>query len=186
MKKKEKYFTQQYQANQTLTLLQDRLACIIRERGVPHLIQETGLSESMLYQYANKKAYPTLPKLALIAQECGVSLAYLFGAEQKDVQPLPPQNTTLRLTVEDDVMSPTIPTKAEIEYSPIKPLPKKKRLTDGLYLLTNQQGLIVRRIQWLETEQTYRVFGDNTHYPAQHLEEIAPVGKVTAIIQPIG
>lgn len=140
----------------------------------------------MLYQYANKKASPTLNKLALIAQECGVSLAYLFGAEQNDAQPLPQQSTPLRLTIVDDVMSPTIPTQAEIEYRPIKPRPKKKRLTDGLYLLTNQQGLIVRRIQWLETQQTYRVFGDNTHYPPQHLEEIAPIGKVTAIIQPIG
>ncbi|MEG3223286.1 helix-turn-helix domain-containing protein [Vibrio gigantis] len=176
----------QHQANQMLKGIGKRLSQILQQEKVYRISESTGISTTMLYHYMNQKGYPTLPKIALIAQECGVSLAYLFGAEQKDVQPLPPQNTTLRLTVEDDVMSPTIPTKTEIEYRPIKPLPKKKRLTDGLYLLTNQQGLIVRRIQWLETERVYRVFGDNTHYPSQHLEEIAPVGKVTAIIQPIG
>ncbi|HHP0488952.1 TPA: helix-turn-helix domain-containing protein [Vibrio harveyi] len=180
------YKSKQHQANQSLNMLQRHLTCLMREKTIQGVSKKTGITRATLYHYIKGESYPTLPKLALIAQECGVSLAYLFGAEQKDVQPLPPQNTILRLTVEDDVMSPTIPTKAEIEYRPIKPLPKKKRLTDGLYLLTNQQGLIVRRIQWLETEQTYRVFGDNTHYPAQHLEEIAPVGKVTAIIQPIG
>ncbi|MCP5016389.1 MAG: helix-turn-helix domain-containing protein [Ketobacter sp.] len=176
----------QHQANQTLKSMGARLSQILQQEKIYRLSESTGISTTMLYHYMNQKGYPALPKLALIAQECGVSLAYLFSAEQNDAQPLPQQSTPLRLTVVDDVMSPTIPTQAEIEYHPIKPRPKKKRLTDGLYLLTNQQGLIVRRIQWLETQQTYRVFGDNTHYPPQHLEEIAPIGKVTAIIQPIG
>lgn len=175
----------QHQANQNLTPLQERLTYVIRKGGVPYLIQQTGLSESMLYQYANKKAFPTLPKLALIAQECGVSLTWLFGGEHSDALPLPQQDTPLRLTVVDDVMSPTIPAQVDIEYRPIKPQQKKKRLLDGIYILTNQQGLMVRRVQWLEAEQVYRVFGDNPNYLPQQLEEIAPVGTVTAIIQPI-
>lgn len=179
------YTAKQHQANQSLNILQRRLTCLIHEKTIHSLFEKTGISRATLYHYVNAESHPTLPKLALIAQECGVSLTWLFGDEHSDALPLPQQDTPLRLTVVDDVMSPTIPAQVDIEYRPIKPQQKKKRLLDGIYILTNQQGLIVRRVQWLEAEQVYRVFGDNPNYLPQQLEEIAPVGTVTAIIQPI-
>lgn len=175
----------QHQANQSLKSMGERLSQIIQQKKVYRLSESTGMSTTMLYHYINQKGYPALPKLALIAQECGVSLAWLFDGDHSDALPLPQQDTPLRLTVVDDVMSPTIPAQVDIEYRPIKPQQKKKRLLDGIYILTNQQGLMVRRVQWLEAEQVYRVFGDNPNYLPQQLEEIAPVGTVTAIIQPI-
>ncbi|HHY0497233.1 LexA family transcriptional regulator [Vibrio parahaemolyticus] len=180
----------QHQANQSLKYVSQRLAHIIQEQGICDLIKISGLSKSMLYQYANEKAYPTLPKLALIAQECGVSLAWLFSEEgekekQASINNVPSKHQAL--TVTDDVMHPTIKQNVSIQYQPLKPLAKKKRWPDGLYVLTNQQGLIVRRVQWRESDDTYRVYGDNPHYPPQVMASIAPIGKVTAVIhiQPI-
>lgn len=185
------HHVKQHHATQSLTTFGHRLAVSIQKQSVPQLVRQTGVSETMLYQYANEKAYPTLPKLALIAQECGVSLAWLFSEEGGKEKQARIDNgvtsTHQALTVTDDVMHPTIQQNVNIQYQPLKPLAKKKRWPDGIYVLTNQQGLIVRRVQWCESDDTYRVYGDNPHYPPQVMASIAPIGKVTAVIhiQPI-
>jgi transcriptional regulator with XRE-family HTH domain len=179
-----KHKAMQFQADQYLATFQYRLAKIINQQNITRLYKITGLSRATLYLYMNGKSIPTLPKLALIAQECGVSLAWLFSGEQDEsTPPITTQCNTLRLTVIDDAMAPTIPLQMDIEYQPVKPVQKKKRFSDGVYVLTNQQGFIVRRVQWVEAEDAYCVFGDNPHYPPQRVKEIAPIGKVTAIVQ---
>lgn len=181
-----KHKAMKFQADQSLTAFQYRLAKIINQQNITHLYKKTGLSRATLYLYINGKSIPTLPKLALIAQECGVSLSWLFSGEEGDsTPPITTQSNPLRLTTIDDAMAPTIPLQVDIEYQPIKPVQKKKRFIDGIYVLTNAQGLIVRRVQWIEAEDAYRVFGDNPHYPPQAMKEIAPIGKVTAIVQPL-
>ncbi|EGQ8101958.1 hypothetical protein MW344_003790 [Vibrio parahaemolyticus] len=179
----------QLHANQSLTIFSHRLAVSIQKQSVPLLVKQTGVSETMLYQYASEKAYPTLPKLALIAQECGVSLAWLFSDDERDEKQANTDNSApsklQQFTVTDDVMHPTIKQHVNIQYQLLKPIAKKKRWQDGLYVLTNQQGLIVRRVQWCENNDSYRVYGDNPNYPPQIMSAIAPIGKVTAIIQPI-
>lgn len=178
----------QIQANQLLETLHihHRLTSLLKKQNISEFHQKTGISRAAIYRYLNGNDTPNLPKLALIAQECGVSLSWLLSGQNGDsTPPITTQSNFLRLTVIDDAMSPTIPLQADIEYQPVKPVQKKKRFADGVYVLTNAQGLIVRRVQWIEKEDTYQVFGDNPRYPLQTMKEIAPIGKVTAIVQPL-
>lgn len=179
----------QIQANQQLETLHVRLTSLLKKQDINKLHQNTGISRAALYRYIRDNDTPTLPKLALIAQECGVSLAWLFSEEgEKEKQAsIDVPSKHQELTVTDDVMHPTIKQNVSIQYQPLKPLAKKKRWPDGLYVLTNPQGLIVRRVQWCESDDTYRVYGDNPKYPPQVMASIAPIGKITAVIhiQPI-
>lgn len=184
MKKDLHHQAKQHRANLTLRPFGEQFIALLHTQNLQSLEARTGIAKSTLHYYL-KGRLPTLPKLALVAQECDVPLSSLFcDVETKAVKQKPGAHKQT-LTMVDDVMHPTIPQHSDVQFTPVDTLPKKQRWPDGLYVLTSAQGLIVRRLQWREDQQRYQLHGDNPHYASQTLQEVSPVGKVTALIHPL-
>ncbi len=180
-----------YLLDQGLGFYRERLKYALAQQSFSELSDKTGIKASTLSQYNAEITHPSLPRLAAIAHECGVPLQWLlFG----DVEPaeapqglkeVKPKDSIKHHRVPDDVMSPTIAPLTYVQYKPLRPQPKSKVFTDGLYIIQTKQGEVVRRIQWLDDDECYCVFGDNPNYQPQRMKTLHVVGKVTSIVVPI-
>ncbi|MGR5187315.1 helix-turn-helix domain-containing protein [Photobacterium damselae] len=180
-----------YLFEQGLSFYQERLHAIISQQKLQQLSQTTGIKAATLSQYKARKAHPSLPRLAAIAHESGVSLQWLlFGDVEPAKAPTGLKEIELKerrkeFKVNDDVMAPTVAPLSIVQYQPLKPQPKSKIFSDGLYIINTKQGEVLRRIQWQDNDECYLVFGDNPQYKSQLIKTLQVIGKVTAIMVPV-
>ncbi len=169
----------------------DRLLQILSLQSFRSLAQKTGIKANTLSTYQSKEVHPSLPRLAAIAHECGVPLQWLlFGDAEPAEAPqglkeVKPKEGFKYYRVSDDVMSPTVAPLSYVQYKPLRSHPKSRIFTNGLYIIHTKQGEVLRRIQWSDEDESYRVFGDNPHYPPQQMKTLQVVGKVTSLLVPI-
>ena len=161
-----------------------RLHALLSEHQLNILANETQIKANTLAQYKAGNTYPSLPRLAVIAQHCNTSLQWLLFGEQNTTHEKISSPAIQLITMTDDTMYPTIHDNATVQYQSI-PLTKSGLLNDGICVITTKRGNIVRRIQWQEETESYRVFCDNANYPSQIMKNVNVIGKVTAVMTAI-
>ncbi|PLS41491.1 helix-turn-helix domain-containing protein [Carnobacterium maltaromaticum] len=157
-----------------------RLQHALGSQSVTDIANQTGLSRATINQYLNAKNLPSLDRLAVLAKATNHSLKWLLFGDIEEAKIA----DKYRLVVSDDVMSPHIEKRAQIEYEAL-PLQGNRVLGDGIYVIATAQGNVVRRLQWQESNQEYVVFGDNPIYPKQNMKQVNVIGKVTAALTPL-
>ncbi|HIF9266858.1 TPA: helix-turn-helix domain-containing protein [Photobacterium damselae] len=187
----EKSSFEHYLLKQGLGSYRNRLKHALAQQSFVKLADKTGMKSDTLRQYNAEVAHPSLPRLAAIAHESGVSLQWLlFGDVEPAKAPTGLKDIKLKervkeFTVLDDVMSPTLAVSSVVQYKPLKPQPKSKIFSDGLYIISTKQGEVLRRIQWQDNDECYLVFGDNHQYQPQLIKSLQVIGKVTAMYTPL-
>lgn len=162
-----------------------RLHALLSKQQLNLLAKETQMNANTLAQYKAGLAYPSLPRLAVIAQQCNVPLHWLLFGEQhlqlSGDSPLSASASIQFITLTDDAMSPTVKRGSSVQYVPILAT-KECLLDDGIYVITTKRGNLVRRVQWQEDAGNYLILSDNTNYPPQTVKTIDVIGRVTAIM----